>query len=433
VLQLAETWSINPPCMKAVNPDEVYWPRHLGQALETALSDTPVVCPLGPRQCGKSTLARHYEPDRRYVSLDEKVYLEIARQDPEGFVAGLPERVAIDEVQRVPELMLAIKRSVDFNRKPGRFLLTGSANLLQLPRLADSLAGRMECLYLHPLTVAETRESKGRFLESFLIGQLKPEITPTEGLSPSSLPNLIVAGGYPESIKRNPQRADQWRRHYVRAVLERDIRDMAAVKDVGDLTRMLAFLESRTAQLLNYSAMAQDLAHSRATIEHYLILLERLFLVRRLPAWHSNRGKRLVKTPKLHFVDTGLAATLGDLEATQWDTERHRFGHLLESFVLQQLTAMADSMPRPPRFFHYRDRDKTEVDIVLEFSGKIWGIEVKASSRVNRDDTKGLLKLAALAGDRFQAGIVLYDGAATLPLNSQAKLMAVPLSKLWEL
>lgn len=433
MLQSDEICDINRSGMSATNPNDVYWPRHLGHALEEALSDTPVVCLLGPRQCGKSTLARHYEPDRRYVNLDEKAYLEIAKQDPEGFIAGLPERVAIDEVQRVPELMLAIKRSVDFNRKPGRFLLTGSANLLQLPRLADSLAGRMECLYLHPLSVAEVRESKGRFLDAFLKGELKPEITPTKGLTPSSLPDLIIAGGYPESIKRSPERADRWRQQYVRSVLDRDIRDMAAVKDVGDLTRMLAFLESRTAQLLNYSAMAQDLAHSRATIERYLILLERLFFVRRLPAWHSNRSKRLVKTQKLHFVDTGLAATLGDLVTAQWDIERHRFGHLLESFVLQQLIAMAGCVSRPPRFFHYRDRDQTEVDIVLEFSNRIWGIEVKASSRVGRDDAKGLLKLAALAGDRFQAGIVMYDGTATLPLFSQEKILAVPISKLWEL
>lgn len=397
------------------------------------MSDTPVVCLLGPRQCGKSTLSRHCEPGRHYISLDEKAYLDLALADPQGFVDDLPEKVAIDEVQRAPELALAIKRSVDGNRKPGRFLLTGSANLLQLPRLADSLAGRMECLSLHPLTVSEIRSSPGRFLEEFLAGHLTPEITTSGTPRPSELPALLVTGGYPESVQRDPGRADRWRRNYVRSVVERDIRDIAEVKDASDLTRLLEFLEGRTAQILNQSALSQALGHSRATIDRYLTLLERFFLIRLLPAWHSNRSKRLVKAPKLHFVDSGLAATLGELDQGHWNEERSRFGHLLESFVLQQLIAMADCMPRSPRFFHYRDRDNTEVDIVIESRQKIWGVEVKAASSVNQDDAKGLLKLANIAGDRFQAGIVFYDGEATLPLHKDTGILAVPISKLWEL
>ncbi len=413
--------------------DEIYLPRHLRGAVEAALSDTPVVCLLGPRQCGKSTLARHCEPDRYYVSLDDKIYLDLARQDPEGFVDGLPEKAAIDEVQRAPDLALAIKRSVDANRKAGRFLLTGSANLLQLPRLADSLAGRMESLHLHPLTESEIRKSAGRFLETFLAGDLHSEITPSGKPKPSELPRLLVAGGYPDSVKRDSYRADRWRRNYIQSVVERDIRDLAKVKDVSDLVRLLGFLESRTAQLLNHSAISQDLGHSRATVDRYLTLLERLFLIRRLPAWHSNRSKRLVKTPKLHFVDSGLASTLGDLEDNQWNEERPRFGHLLESYILQQLVAMADWMPRPPRFFHYRDRDKTEVDIVIESRNRIWGIEIKAASSASSRDMNGLLKLAHIAGERFQSGIVFYDGKASLPLNKAPNILAVPISKLWEL
>ncbi len=414
-------------------PEPSYLPRQLRGAVEAALADTPVVCLLGPRQCGKSTLSRHCEPGRRYVSLDDSAYLDLALADPQGFVDDLPEQVAIDEVQRAPELSLAIKRSVDANRKPGRFLLTGSANLLQLPRLSDSLAGRMECLFLHPLTVSEIRRSPGKFLEEFLAGNLRSKITASGTPGPSELPGLLVAGGYPESIQRDPERADRWRRNYVKSVVERDIGDIAEVKDASDLTRLLAFLESRNAQLLNQSAISQALGHSRATIDRYLTLLERLFLIRLLPAWHSNRSKRLVKTPKLHFVDSGLAATLGELEAGSWNEERPRFGHLLESFVLQQLIAMADCMARPPRFYHYRDRDKTEVDIVIESGRKIWGVEVKAAASVNRDDAKGLRKLAEIAGDAFQGGIVFYDGEAILPLYREAGILAVPISKLWEL
>ncbi len=240
-----------------------------------------------------------------------------------------------------------------------------------------------------------------------------PQITSSGTPQPSQLPGMLVAGGYPESITRDPERADHWKRNYVQSVVGRDIRDIAKVKDASVLTRLLAFLESRTAQLLNQSSLSQALGHSRATVDLYLTLLERLFLIRLLPAWHSNRNKRLVKTPKLHFVDSGLAATLGELEAGQWNEERPRFGHLLESFVLQQSMVMADCMPRSPRFFRYRDRDKIEVDIVIESRQKNWGVEIKASSSVNRDDAKGLLKLAGIAGECFQAGIVLCNGEAT--------------------
>jgi len=417
----------NPPT------EQTYLPRHLRGALVVALSDTPVVCLLGPRQCGKSTLSRHCDPERHYVSLDDKIYMDLAMSDPQGFVDDLPEKVAIDEVQRAPELTLAIKRSVDANRKPGRFLLTGSANLLQLPRLADSLAGRMECLSLHPLTVSEIRRSPGKFLEDLLAGELATEITSSGTTRASELPGLLVAGGYPESVVRDPGRADRWRRNYVQSVVERDIRDIAEVKDASDLIRLLAFLEGRTAQLLNRSAVSQALGHSRATVDRYLTVLERLFLIRLLPAWHSNRSKRLVKAPKLHFVDSGLAATLGELEPGHWNEERPRFGHLLESFVLQQLIAMADCMPRSPRFYHFRDRDGTEVDIVIESREKIWGIEIKAGASVKRDDAKSLRKLAEIAGNRFQAGIVFYDGEATLPLDKEAGILAVPISKLWKL
>lgn len=413
--------------------NQAYLPRHLGSAMVTALSDTPVVCLLGPRQCGKSTLARHCEPERHYVSLDEQAYLDLAMRDPQGFVDDLPERVVIDEVQRAPELALAIKRSVDANRKPGRFLLTGSANLLQLPRLADSLAGRMECLYLHPLTVAEIRGTAGNFLSDFLAGKLLPEITPSRKPQPSELPKLLLAGGYPESVFRDAERAERWKMNYVQSIIERDVRDIAQVKDAGDLVRLLNFLPDRTAQLVNQSALSNALGHSRATIDRYLTLLERLFLIRRLPAWHSNRSKRLVKTPKLHFVDSGLAATLGELDGGQWNEQRARFGHLLESFVLQQLVAMADCMQRPPRFYHFRDKDKTEVDIVMETRGKVWGIEIKAASSVNAADAKGLLKLAGTAERAFQGGIILYDGTAAFFLEKKANILAVPMAKLWEL
>ena len=410
-----------------------YLPRSIRPALDLALSDTPVVCLLGPRQCGKSTLARHCEPARSYFSLDDRNYLDLALNDPQGFVDQLPEQVTIDEIQRAPELTLAIKRSVDAHRAPGRFLLTGSADLLQLPRLADSLAGRMEIVELHPLTESEKERSPGGFLADWLQNGVKPSITGSAVPAPSELPHRLVAGGYPEAVRRTPARARTWQKQYLRSIIERDIQDVALVKDGGDVARLLEYLSDRTAQLVNVTAIAKSLNHTRPTVERYLGVLEKLFLIRRLPAWHGNRSKRLIKAPKLHLCDSGLAAALCDLGEDQWNAERTRFGHLLESFVLQQLIAMAGWTEETLRFGHYRDKDQVEVDLVLESGSRIWGVEVKAAASVQRSDARGLLRLAQVAGTGFQGGIILYDGAETLAVHREKRIFAVPISRLWEL
>ncbi len=408
-------------------------PRSLKPALEEALTDTPAVCLIGPRQCGKSTLASTCDSKRAYVNLDDRNYLKLALEDPQGFLDELPEYVTIDEIQRAPELTLAIKRSIDANRKPGRFLLTGSANLRQLPRLADSLAGRMECLYLHPLTESEKMGAPGRFLNQWMSNAMETTLSASRDPAPSTLPGRLVAGGYPEAFHRSPKRARNWQRQYLQSIIERDIDDIAEVKDGRELARMLEYLARQPAQLLNVSAIANALGHTRPTVDRYLSILEKLFLIRRLPAWHSNRSKRLVKTPKVHLYDSGLAATLSDLTAEQWNEERPRFGHLLESFVVQQIIAMAGWSDLEARFWHYRDKDQIEVDLVIEARNRIWGVEVKAAASTNSKDGKGLSRLAEIAGNRFQGGIVFYDGHAVIPIDKSINLSAVPLSKLWEL
>jgi predicted AAA+ superfamily ATPase len=410
-----------------------FQPRHLATAVVEALEDTPVVCILGPRQSGKSTLARHCDPERAYYSLDQREYFELAGSDPEGFIDQLPDRVTIDEIQRVPELTLAIKRSVDAKRLPGRFLLTGSANLLQLPRLADSLAGRMECVYLQPFTEAEKECSAGQFIRAWMAGEFHTTLPPSSAPTPSELPARLVAGGFPDACFRPPRRARRWQAEYVASIIERDIRDIADVQNAADLSRLLEFVANQTATLLNVAATANALGHTRRTIERHLGLLEKLFLVRQLPAWHSNRNKRLVKTPKVHICDSGLCATLADLRAEQWNEERTRFGRLLESFVVQQMVALSASLESPPRMFHYRDKDQVEVDLVMEFGRKVWGIEVKAASNLQSSDGKGLRRLQESSKERFQGGIILYTGAAILPIDPELNLYAVPLSKLWEL
>jgi predicted AAA+ superfamily ATPase len=411
---------------------EFILPRGLESALQEAMTDTPVVCLLGPRQCGKSTLARTLDASRQYLSLDDVDLLAAAKRDPKGFIGQWQGNITLDEIQRAPELLLTIKRAVDENRRPGRFLLTGSANLLQLPHLPDSLAGRMECLYLHTLTEAEKARSEGLFLSKLLTGKLLESSSFREDrMMPSSLPGRIVAGGYPEPQGRLPVRARQWHRQYLSSVIDRDVHDVARVRDSREIARLLEILAHQTGNLLNTSSLANDLQLDRQTVERYLAVLERLFLVRRLPPWHRNAAKRLIKTPKIHLVDSGVAASLAGISSGDWLTRREKFGHLLESFILQQLSAQAGWTDPDLRFWHYRDKDQVEVDVVLTRGNKVWGVEIKASASLHHSDGNGLRRLAAQCGNDFQSGIIFYDGATILQLDGP-KILAVPIHLLWE-
>ena len=409
-----------------------HFPRALGAAVEAAMADTPVVCLLGPRQSGKTTLARALAHSSTFLSLDEAALCSTARLDPDGFVAALSGPAILDEVQRVPELLQAIKAAVDRDRRPGRFLLTGSANLLLLPAVHESLAGRMEVLYLHPLVEAEKERQAGRFLAQLLQGGFAFAIAPGDPEELAALPRRLVAGGFPEPLGRSPERARQWHRQYLRSLLDRDIRDIAQIRETSAVARLLELLALRTAELANISSLGNDLDLRRETVEHYLTVLERLFLIRRLPAWHRNEAKRLIKSPKIHLVDSGLAAALSGLTADDWLSRRDRFGHLLESFVVQQIVAQAGWTNSDLRFWHYRDRDQLEVDLVITHGRKTWGIEVKAAAGVEAADARGLQQLAAQAGADFQRGVVLYSGSSVLPLGDP-RICAVPLNRLWTL
>ena len=409
------------------------FPRSLASALRVAMLDTPVVCLLGPRQCGKTTLAMSLEKDRGYISLDEDGYFRAATEDPDGFVARLPARVTLDEVQRVPALLTAIKRAVDRDRRPGRFLLTGSANLLLLPGVSESLAGRMEVIPLQPLTESEKQRNAGDFVRQFLDGSLRDSLMVGEGedFSPD-LPHRVVSGGYPEPLGRSPERARQWHRQYLKSIIDRDVKDIAQVKDAREVGRLLEMLALRTGSLLNVMSLSKELGLHRGTVDHYLAILERLFLIRSLQSWHRHPAKRLIKTPKVHLVDSGLAATLSDLTAADWLGRRDRMGHLLETFVVQQIVAQAAWTDQDLRFWHYRDKDQVEVDLVITRGEKVWGVEVKASRSVNAKDGRGLDRLADQCGKDFQGGCILYDGWDVLLIGG-SKHPAVPLRKLWEI
>jgi predicted AAA+ superfamily ATPase len=407
------------------------FPRYLAARLREAMTDTPAVLIHGPRQSGKTTLARIVGEPRgyHYVTFDDEAVREAARRDPLGFVEGLPRRTILDEVQRVPEIFTSLKAAIDQRRKAGRFILTGSANVLLVPHLAESLAGRMGILRLHPLAQCELHGKRPCFIETLFRGSFRTTLTDRLG---SALAERIVSGGYPAALaRRTPTRRRAWYRDLVETQIQRDVRDVARIHSLDALPRLLALVASYTAQLLNVSDLAAPFQLTRQTIHDYVTVLERVFLVDRLPPWHRNRLSRLVKAAKLHVGDTGLACALLGIDAVALYGERERFGPLLETFVLQELRRQASWHPDPVGFFHYRDRDDFEVDIVLERgSVGVAGVEVKAAASVTDADFRGLRKLSDAAGRQFAAGVVLYDGASAVRFGDN--LVAVPMRVLWE-
>ena len=407
------------------------YPRLITPVIHEVLSDTPVLCLLGPRQCGKTTLVKSLFPNRPYVSMDDRFDFESASDDPAFFLEEYPDQLIIDEVQIVPSLIPAIKMSVDSDRRPGRFLLTGSANLLSIPKITESLAGRMEIIELQPLSEAEKNLGNGNFLRDLIQNNLTQKGRSRRSTNEEfSIQNRVMSGGYFEPLERTERRARDWRRQYLRNAVERDVPEIFDIRNSSLLFRLLELLAFRVGQLLNVTDLTSKLGAHRTTVERYLTYLERVYIIRRLPAWDSNYTKRLVKAPKVHFVDCGLAATLMGLPVQDWEQNRILFGHLLESFVVQQIFSQMRWTDSDLRIWHYRDKDKVEVDLVVTLGAKTWGIEVKSSSMVRSSDTAGLLRLAARCGDNFQKGIVLYNGDRIMPFAS-GRVLAVPLSEIW--
>lgn len=325
---------------------------------------------------------------------------------------------------------LGTNTAVDRDRRPGRFILTGSANVLLLPTLADSLAGRMEILRLHPLAQTELSAQPPRFLDALFGDGFKARPQARLG---KELAERIASGGYPAALARAlPRRRATWYRDYVETLVQRDVRDLARISALDALPRLLSLAAGQTSRLLNVADLAAPFQLSRPTIRDYLTLLERVFLLEELPPWHSNRLSRLIKTPKLHLGDTGLACALLGVDAESLAADRPLLGQLLETFVFQELRRQASWREEPISFYHFRDKDGVEVDMVLEGAGqRLAGIEVKAAATVTTADFRGLRKLRDGIGDRFAGGVVLYDGEATASFGDG--LFAVPIRSLWEM
>ena len=409
-----------------------FQPRNATGALLTSLSDSPVVLLHGPRQCGKSTLVRHVAQDghpSRYLTLDDAAVLAAVHGDPAGFLAGIDGPVAIDEVQRAPELFLALKAAVDRDRRPGRYLLTGSANVLLVPRLAESLAGRMEILTLWPFSQGELAHRREVFLDAVFAKKL-PQFAAAD-LPPARLWAMLLAGGYPPALRRATlERRHAWFGSYITTILERDVRDLANVEALRSLPRLLALVAARSASLLNFAELSRSAAIPQSTLKRYFTLFEATFLAQLVPAWSTNAGQRLVKSPKVFLVDTGLAGYLLGLDETRLASDATLRGAMVETFVAAELSKQASWSRREIRLYHFRQTAGAEVDFVLGGpAGEIVGIEVKSSYTVAGGDFKGLRALAEAAGRRFRRGIVLYSGPEAIPYGSN--LHALPLSSLW--
>lgn len=409
-------------------------PRLLSPCLLDALGDRPVTLLVGPRQAGKTTLAlsvAHGDHPAAYVTFDDPPVLDAALQDPMGFLKGLAGDAVLDEAQLVPGLFRPLKASVDRDRRAGRFLLTGSAQVLLLPRLSESLAGRMEVLTLWPLAQRELEGGTGSFVDALFTGApLAPDRD--EALDLAGVCSRLATGGFPEvGTLRSAGRRSAWFASYITTILQRDVRDIANVEGLVRMPALLSLLAARSAGLLNVSEISRSSGLKLTTLNRYLSLLETVFLIHRLPAWAANVGKRLVKAPKLHLVDPGLAAHLLGLDADGIAASPQALGALLETFVVTELLKDVGWADTRARLYHFRSSNgRREVDIVVEDQrGRVAGIEVRATATPGRSDFEGLRSLQELAGERFVRGVLLHLGDAALPFGGG--LEATPLSALW--
>ncbi|WP_306598058.1 ATP-binding protein [Geothrix sp. 21YS21S-2] len=407
--------------------------RTLSPRVAEALLDTPVVLLLGARQVGKSTLAKAllaHQAQGRYLTLDDPAVRRAAEVDPVGFVAQQRGLTVLDEIQLAPQLFRTIKAEVDAERKPGRFLLTGSANVLVLPQVSESLAGRMEVITLDGLSQYEVAGSGGNLVDRLFSDRpLEPQ---NLDLDREALIGAILAGGFPEAREREPgRRRSQWFESYVQTLLQRDIRDLSRIEGLTQLPRILELLSVRSASLLNMAELSRSLGIPLNTLKRYLALLEAVFLLATVPAWSSNLGKRLVKAPKLMLRDTGLLAHMMGADAGRLARDPDLLGGPLETFVAGELRKLLGWAECRARLFHYRTLPGAEVDLLLEHAdGRVLGVEVKASGALQAKDFRGLKGLAGSLGEAFHGGIVLYTGREVLPFGP--KLHAVPVSALWQ-
>jgi predicted AAA+ superfamily ATPase len=405
-------------------------PRKATEAVEEALDDTRVVLVNGARQCGKSTLVAQIGDARgaEWRSLDRAATRQAAAFDPTEFVAGADPMV-IDEVQRVPELLLAIKEAVDTDPRPGRFLLTGSARVLSLRSVPDVLPGRMETIELWPLSQGEIDDKPDGFVDAVFASG--PDLHHASEETRADYIDRITRGGFPEAVARPARGRARFLDSYVADLINRDVIQLSEIERGPEMRALTRLVAARSGQLLVPGALGNELGLPQPTIKRYLGLLEEVFLIKRIPAWSRNLSSRAIGTAKVAMVDSGIAANLLGLDAEGLRQPTSPLGGLLEGFVAMEIARQLTWSERRVELYHYRTKDKVEVDIVLEDRrGRVIAIDVKAASTVKAEDFRGLRHLADRLGADLLTGIVLYTGQQTLPFGPRFR--AIPISAIWE-
>lgn len=408
--------------------------RNIVQNLEDALADSPVILLNGARQTGKSTLVQWMTSngyDLEYLTMDDATVFEAVQKDSTAFLKGLSKSVVLDEIQRVPELFIPIKASVDRDRRPGRFILTGSANIFMLPKLSESLAGRMEIQTLWPLSQGEILGRKETFIDFIFSNQAFNLTLPK--LDKNGLFEKILLGGFPEVISRSTaNRRMAWFNSYLTTILQRDVRDISNIQGLTSLPRLLSLLSARAGTLVNFAEISTNMGIPQTTLKRYMTLFETTFMVHMIMPWSENLSKRLIKTPKLYLCDTGLSFYLQGFTIDKLHQNPMVAGQLVENFVALEILKQQTWNQTQTKLYHFRTAAGQEVDFLLEdMQGNIVGIEVKSSETVQGKDFKTLEMLQAELGNRFHKGIVLYAGKDLVAFGP--KLWAVPIQTLWEI
>lgn len=404
--------------------------RWLTERVVSLMSVFPVVMLQGARQVGKTTLAQQLITRgylKHYYSFDDPATLEAATSDPAGFIETLPPGSVLDEVQRVPEVLLPLKARIDRERGVGQFVLTGSANPIARFRMGEPLVGRMGAVTLYPLSQGEQVGKCERWLEQALQGQILHVEAEQDNLW-----ERVVKGGYPNAVLvPAPQARTEWLNGYLDTLLTREVRELAEVQQVSELVLLTRLLAANSAQLLNQASLSRECGIPQTTLRRYVSLLEAMFLLTRVPAWYTNISQRLLKTPKILLNDTGITCALLDVDENRLLQDPLLRGRMLESFVGMELLKQIEFTAQRVRLSHFRTASGHEVDFVLEkASGEVVGVEVKASSRLDADDFRGLRFLQSVVRERWQVGVVFYTGTKTLPFGE--RLWAQPVNALWE-
>ncbi len=407
--------------------------RFASQSISEALKDTPVILVAGARQTGKSTLCRQLIEEGIFkgqsVTLDDPATLAAALADPLGFLQDLDKHIIIDEVQRAPELFLSIKKLIDEDRKGRRIILTGSADVMTLPKIADSLAGRMEIHHLWPLSQSEIRGKASNFLKTLVS---KDARFPNKRSDWKQIIRIIKTGGYPEAVQRETEtRRAKWFESYLVAILQKDIRDLANIEGLIQIPNILQLIATRVGSTINLSDIARLSGVKNTTLQRYIALLEQVFLILKIPAWTPNSEGQFVKSPKIILNDTGLLCHLRG-EGESLIEDRTTAGSFLENFVVMEIIKQLSWSEDILKPYHFSIHKGAEVDLVLENRKKqLYGIEIKSAATIRENDFRGLKRLADEAGDKFQKGIVLYTGEQVLGGFGGKNLYAVPVAALW--